>query len=186
MRIAIKNMVCPRCIMAVRGLLESLAYKPVNVELGYAELECDSISNEDWNILSEKLHEIGFELLSDNDVVTVERIKIAILAFIRIDGGLKHKLSQELEDKLGQSYKSLTATFSKIEGRTIENYYINQRIEYVKELISYGDLTLTDIAFKTGYSSVAYLSKQFAQVVGMTISEYRSVAKNMRNSLTDI
>jgi AraC-like DNA-binding protein len=186
MRISIKNMVCPRCIMAVTELLTSLGYKPSDVELGYADIDCVDISKEDWNVLSERLSDIGFELLSDNDVVTVERIKIAILSFARLDGGLKHKLSQMLEEKLGQPYKSLTAIFSKTEGRTIENYFINQRIEYVKELISYGDLTLTDIAFKTGYSSVAYLSKQFAQIVGMTISEFRLLASNMRNSLTDI
>jgi len=179
-------MVCPRCIKVVQDILTSLGYSPIDVKLGYAVLDCESLSNEELQILSDKLTEQGFELISNDEVVVVERIKIAVLRFARIDGGLKIKLSQALEDKLGMPYKSLTASFSRIEGRTIENFYISQRIEYVKELVSYGELSLADIAFKTGYSSVPYLSKQFSQIVGMTITEYRSLALDMRNSLTEV
>jgi AraC-like DNA-binding protein len=186
MRITIKNMVCPRCIKVVRDLLSSLGYTPIDVKLGYAVLDCDALINEQRQILNDKLAEQGFELISNTEVVVIERIKIAVLRFARIDGGLKIKLSQALEDKLGIPYKNLTASFSRLEGRTIENFYISQRIEYVKELVSYGELSLADIAFKTGYSSVAYLSKQFSQLVGMTITEYRSMAMDMRNSLTEV
>jgi AraC-like DNA-binding protein len=184
-KIAIKNMVCPRCIMTVRELLTSMNLNVVKVELGYAVLDCESIDNETWKALSDKLQTLGFELLTDNDIATVERIKIAILRLARINGGTKIKLSQALAECLKQPYKNLTTIFSQIEGRTIENYFIHQRIEYVKELISYDQLTLTEIAFKTGYSSVAYLSRQFAQVVGMTISEYRKIAEDMRAPLSD-
>jgi AraC-like DNA-binding protein len=186
MKIAIKNMVCPRCIMAVRELLTSMKLNVVEVKLGYVVLGCESLEKDLWDELSNRLQKLGFELLADNDVATVERIKIATLRLARRNGGLKMKLSQALEDCLKQPYKNLTTIFSQTEGRTIENYFIHQRIEYVKELISYGELTLTEIAFQTGYSSVAYLSKQFAQVVGMTISEYRKIAEDMRTPLSGI
>lgn len=186
MKIAIKNMVCPRCIMAVRDLLTSLGYNPCEVQLGYALLDRNALSMADWEELSAKLNDIGFELLADNEVVSVERAKIELMRLARLDGGLKIKLSQTVEEAVSIPYKNLAAMFSRLEGRTIENYFISQRIEYVKELISYGDLTLTEIAYKTGYSSVAYLSKQFSQVVGMTVSEYRSRAGDMRNSLTEV
>jgi AraC-like DNA-binding protein len=185
MKIAIKNMVCQRCIMVVRDLLTSMDLNPVKVELGYAILDCESLDKSVWESLSDRLHDLGFELLADNDLANVERIKIAIMRLARMDGGSKIKLSQALEDCLKQPYKNMTAIFSQAEGRTIENYYIHQRIEYVKELISYGELTLAEIAFKTGYSSVAYLSKQFAQVVGMTISEYRKIADDLRTPLSE-
>jgi AraC-like DNA-binding protein len=186
MKIFIKNMVCPRCIKSVHDLLTSLGYNPTDVRLGYAVLDCDYLSKSEQNNINDKLTEIGFELLADEDTTTVERIKIALLEFARTDGGLKIKLSQAMEDKFDKSYKNMASLFSKIENRTIENYFIEQRIEYVKELISYGDQTLTDIAFKTGYSSVAYLSKQFAQVVGMTITEYRNITSDMRRPLTEV
>jgi AraC-like DNA-binding protein len=186
MNIAIKNMVCPRCIKAVRELLTSMNLNVVKVELGYAVLGCEELDREIRDELSAKLHELGFELLADNDVATVERVKIAILRLARKNGGPKIKLSQALEECLKQPYKTLATIFSQIEGRTIESYFILQRIEYVKELISYGELTLAEIAFRTGYSSVAYLSKQFAQVVGMTISEYRKIAEDMRTPLSEI
>lgn len=186
MKIAIKNMVCPRCVTAVRNLLVSMNMNVTEVKLGYAVLQCESLDSQTWQDLSVKLHELGFELLADNDVATVERIKIAILRLARMKGGPKIKLSKSLEDCLKQPYKNLTAIFSQIEGRTIENYFIHQRIEYVKELISYDELSLAEIAFRTGYSSVAYLSKQFAQVVGMTISEYRKIAEDMRMPLSDV
>ena len=186
MKLSIKNMVCPRCIITVREILTSLGYALADVKLGYAELELSELSAAQLSEINDKLMEVGFELLVDNDYVTVERIKLAVIYFARIEGGLTLKLSTALEQKLGQSYKQMTATFSKIEGRTIENYFISQRIEYVKELISYGDLSLAEISYKTGYSSVAYLSKQFSQVVGMTVSEYRRLAIDMRESLTDV
>jgi AraC-like DNA-binding protein len=186
LKIAIKNMVCPRCIMAVRNLLTSMNLNVVDVELAYAVLDCETLDKKTCDDLSAKLQKLGFELLANNDVATVERIKIAVLRLARTNGGSKIKLSQSLEDSLKQPYKNLTTIFSQIEGRTIENYFIHQRIEYVKELISYGELTLTEIAFKTGYSSVAYLSRQFAQVVGMTISEYRKIADDMRVPLSGV
>jgi AraC-like DNA-binding protein len=172
--------------MTVQEVLTSLGYGPTEVQLGYAVLDCDSLSKAAWDELSQRLTAVGLELLSDDDIVCVERIKIALLRFARTDGGLKIKLSQALEAKLGIPYKNLTATFSRIEGRTLENYFISQRIEYVKELISYGELSLTEIAYRTGYSSVAYLSKQFSQIVGITVTEYRSMADDMRTSLTEV
>jgi AraC-like DNA-binding protein len=172
--------------MVVKDILTSLGYTPTKVELGYAILDCESLPKEIWKSLGKSLADVGFELLSDEDVVNIERAKIALIRFARIDGGLKIKLSKAIEDTIGISYKNLTAAFSRIEGRTIESYFINQRIEYVKELLSYGDLNLKEIAYKTGYSNAAYLSKQFAQIVGMTVSEYRVIAKDTRISLTDV
>jgi AraC-like DNA-binding protein len=172
--------------MVVNNLLSSMGYKTVEVALGYAILERDSIPDEERKEIGRRLEELGFELMEDSDTVIVERIKIAVLRFARTEEGIKIKLSQALEDELKLPYKTLTGLFSQHENRTIENYFISQRIEYVKELISYNEMSLKEIAFKTGYSSVAYLSKQFAQVVGMTISEFRIYSDTHRNSVTNV
>jgi AraC-like DNA-binding protein len=187
MKLAIKNMVCPRCVMVVRDVLTASGYQPLDVRLGSAEIDVDgALSASARDDIARRLSDVGFELLADEDVAMVERIKIALLHFARVDGGVKVKLSTALEDEIGRPYKQLAAVFSRLEERTIENYFICQRIEYVKELISYGDLTLAEIADKTGYSGVAYLSKQFAQVVGMTITAYRAHPEAQRNSLTEV
>jgi AraC-like DNA-binding protein len=172
--------------MVVNNLLTSMGYKPVEVALGYAILERDSMSDEERKEMGRRLEELGFELMKDSDTVIVERIKIAVLRFARTERGMKIKLSQALEEELKLPYKTLTGLFSQHENRTIENYFISQRIEYVKELISYNEMSLKEIAFKTGYSSVAYLSKQFAQIVGMTISEFRIYSDTHRNSVTNV
>jgi AraC-like DNA-binding protein len=186
MKLAIKNMVCPRCIMTVRDVLTSMGYHPTEVALGYAVLPTETLTPSERDALAKRLQAVGFELMADSDTVLVERIKIALLHYARTDGGLRVKVSQALTRELGVTYKTLSSLFSQLEGRTLESYYILQRIEYVKELVTYGDLTLTEIAFRTGYSSVAYLSRQFAQVVGMTLSDYRRLGAGNRRPLTDI
>jgi AraC-like DNA-binding protein len=186
MKLDIKNMVCPRCIMTVHDVLTSMGYNPTEVALGYAILPTEELPPAERDALAQRLQAVGFELMADSDAVLVECIKIALLRYARTDGGLCVKVSQALERELGVTYKSLSSTFSQLEGRTLESYYIRQRIEYVKELVGYGDLTLTEIAFRTGYSSVAYLSRQFAQVVGMTLSDYRRLGADYRSPLTDV
>jgi AraC-like DNA-binding protein len=186
MKLTIKNMVCPRCIMVVRALLTSMGYHPTEVALGHAVIEEETLTPARREALDAQLRNVGFELMADSDDVLVERIKIALQRYARTEGGLRVKISQALERELGVTYKSLSSTFSQLEGRTLESYYIRQRIEYVKELVGYGDLTLTEIAFRTGYSSVAYLSRQFAQVVGMTLSDYRRLGADGRRPLTDV
>jgi AraC-like DNA-binding protein len=186
MKIAIKNMVCPRCNTVVRGVIASAGLNAVEVGLGYAVLDCEEMTKEQWGVLDEKLRQEGFELISDKDIAVVERIKLEVIRFVRENDSHKVKLSSVLETAMGMTYKNLTRIFSQIEGRTIENYCVSQRIEYVKELISYGELSLADIAFRTGYSSVAYLSRQFSQNVGMTISEYRNSPNQRRLPLTNV
>ncbi|MBD5249427.1 MAG: AraC family transcriptional regulator [Barnesiella sp.] len=179
-------MVCPRCVMTVCDILTSLGLEPGDVGLGYAILSSDTLSDSQWDALTERLRDVGFELITDREVIVSEHIKTAVIGYARTEGGLKRKLSIALEEDLHIPYKQLSAIFSSHEQRTIENYYISQRIEYVKELISYNDLPLKEIAYMTGYSSVAYLSAQFRKVTGKTVSDFRSQLNSDRSPLTQV
>jgi AraC-like DNA-binding protein len=185
MRLSIKNMVCPRCVSAVRHILTDIGYNVSEANLGYAVIDSKQLSCDELSHIAEKLHEDGFELIYDSDDVLVEAVKIAIINIIREEGSPTKKISVILEEKSGVDYATISRVFSKKEGRTIEKFYIAQRVEYVKELIGYNSMSTTDIAYRAGYSSVAHLSRQFAQVTGMTITEYRNT-NGYRKSLDEV
>ncbi len=166
-------MVCERCVKTVDAILRSVGLCPLSVELGYAVTE----ENLDGTRKQELIHALeaaGFELLKDKKEWLVERIKIEILTYVRSDGKyLDGKLSDVLASRLHADYSALSKAFSSSEGVTIENFYILQRVERAKELISYGELSLNEIAWKLGYSSAAYLSSQFKKITGETPTSYR-------------
>ncbi len=183
-QLSIKNMVCPRCVMAVRDVLQSLGYTATQVNIGNATVAQD-LDAAQLNELDEHLQAIGFELLRNGDEALVERIKTAVIFLSRRDDGSPVKLSDELSAALKTDYKQLSALFSAHEHRTIERFYIAHKVEHVKELLDYGQLSVSEIAYRTGYSSVAHLSRQFKQVTGLTPSQYRD-AKPQRQSLNSV
>lgn len=170
--IRIKNMVCPRCIAAVESKLTEIGFPPVSVELGKAILEHD-ISTEDKKSIGIALSSLGFELLDDSQTVTIEEIKQNIIAWVRLNGE-RIVLSEYLQDKMRREYSVLSKMFSEIRGITIERYSILMRIEYAKELLSYEQMTVSEIAYHMGYSSAAHLSMQFKKETGMSPSQFRS------------
>jgi AraC-like DNA-binding protein len=167
----IKNMVCDRCVRVVREELERLGYRVTKVTLGEVQVRARKI---DGARVAEVLRANGFELIDDRRMRTVERIKAAILRRVRTtDGEDRENFSEYLAREVGAEYHYLSGLFSDVENVTIEKYIILQRIERVKELLKYGELTLSEIAYQLNYSSVAHLSGQFKQVTGLTPSEFK-------------
>ena len=165
-------MVCNHCVAAVRNVLADAGLTVIDVELGRADI-ADNLTDEGLTEVARRLEASGFELFTDPAKDIVETIKREIIMMVRSTEPSFKKLSDYLSDRLGRDYKSLSRIFSETEGRTIENYAILQKIERVKELLLDGQLTVSEIAWQTGYSSVAHLSRQFKDITGMTPSEFR-------------
>jgi len=181
-------MVCPRCIETVKGVLEEKGFVVQSIKLGEAEIDRTPTELQTTQ-LSETLYEKGFELLRDKKSQTVEQIKAAIVQWVHYsekDPVQNLNLSEYLVREIGADYSSLSHMFSASEGITIEKFAILQKIERVKELLSYGELTSSEIAFKTGYSSAAHLSSQFKKETGMTPGQYKNLKDKDRRSLDDI
>ena len=173
--IRIKNMVCPRCIMAIEKTLEDLGFDINNVELGLVEFH-DPITLEDRNKIEEKIILLGFEILDDKKSQIVERIKTQIIELVSKNvNDLTITLSEYLASKLQTDYNFLSQLFSTQESQTIEQFYILQKIEKVKELLVYDELSLSEIAYKMNYSSVAHLSNQFKKITGLTPSHFKDI-----------
>jgi YesN/AraC family two-component response regulator len=128
-----------------------------------------------------------FELLTDNDAKIIEKIKLVLIGIVdETPLVMKVNLSEKLVNNLGRDYTFLSKLFSKIEGVTIEKYFIQLKIEKTKEFIQYNQLNFTEISYELGYSSVNYLSNQFKQTTGMNMSEYRKLSKRDRKPLDEI
>ena len=178
----IKNMVCDRCSKAVRHELESLGYQVSQIELGRATVEGQALNLEE---IAVALQAQGFELLTDRTARVVSRVKTLIIELIQSGAvaSLHITLSDYLAQQTGLEYSHLSHVFSQAEHLTVERYWILQRIERAKELLSYGELPIQDIARQLGYSSPAYLSNQFKQLTGLTPAAYRDLNAPDRNSL---
>ncbi|RMF36040.1 MAG: AraC family transcriptional regulator [Chlorobiota bacterium] len=188
MTLAIKNMVCRRCILAVEEVLMAMGITPIAVTLGEAVLP-RTLTEEERARLAARLEALGFELLDDRRRALIEHVKAAIIEVLWSgDEQLLERIvfSDYLEQNVGVRYSTLSRLFSQLEGKTIERYIIEQKIERVKELIAYDELSLTEIAYRLGYSSVHYLSSQFKQVTGMTASQFRLLRKKPRRPLDEI
>jgi AraC-like DNA-binding protein len=175
-------MVCDRCVRVVREELGKIGLDVRSVSLGEA-IVAGEASSLDKEGIRAALVGNGFELIEDRRVRTVERIKLAILRLVQgdeDDQSRKLALSHHIAREVGQEYHTLSSIFSSIEGTTIEHYTILQRIERAKELLKYGELTLSEISYKLGYSSVQHLSAQFKKVTGMTPSRFKKIVENMR------
>ncbi len=186
MHLYIKNMVCNRCILVVKQELEKLSIKSCKVTLGEVETKAE-LPKEKAEQLSKNLAALGFELLDNNKQQLIEKIKnIVIKQVHHNEEDNHHNFSEILSKTLHKDYSYLSSLFSEVEGITIEKYIINQKIERVKELIIYDELSLSEIAYKLGYSSVAHLSNQFKKVTGLTPSHFKQVGQQKRKPLDEI
>ena len=179
-------MVCNRCKMVVKSILEKLELHPLQIELGEIEIFENDISKVKEK-LNQELQAVGFDLLDDKRTKTIEKIKNRIIDLVQNKSGkLDIKLSDYLTQEIHQDYSSLSNLFTEVEGTTIEKFYILQKIEKVKELLVYDELTLSEIAYQLNYSSTAYLSNQFKKVTGLTPSYFKKLGTIKRNSLEDL
>jgi len=183
MKIFIKNMVCSRCCLTVKDILNKMGLSSLSINLGevdFADYYGEKLSEGIENLLSEELKAVGFSILSNKKSKLIEDIKISCLDYItRTEQAEKKVLSIHISSTIGLEYNYLSNLFSVVEGITIEQYYIRLRVEKVKELLLYGDKTLQEIAFQLGYSSVAHLSGQFKKITGLTPSYFRTL-KNQK------
>ena len=178
-------MVCGRCIKVVREELENLGYTVSNVELGEATISTDK-KEIDIAPIKKVLEENGFELLDDKHKKLVEKIKTIVIAQIQKskNGELgKFNFSKYISENLNMSYQYLSNLFSSLEDVTIEKFIIHQKIEKVKELLIYDEITLSEISYQLGYSSVQHLSSQFKKITGFTPSHYKNLKDRNRNPL---
>jgi AraC-like DNA-binding protein len=186
LKLYIKNMVCIRCKMVVKSELEKLGLHFSTVELGEVEIT-DKISKDQLDNLSVALKLTGLELMDDNKKILVEKIKTIIIQLIHYnDEQIKINLSDYLSEKLNHNYTYLSNLFSEVTGITIEQFYLANKIERVKELLVYDELNLTEIAWKLHYSSVSHLSNQFKKMTGLTPSHFKNLRIKRRIALGNI
>ncbi len=173
--------------MVVQQVFENLGYPPVHIALGEVETTAP-IETEKLDVLRNNLTNFGFELIDDTKSQLIEKIKTRIIEMIhyRKDDDLKVNYSDYIESKLGKDYHYLSNLFSEVTGVTIEKYIISQKIERVKELLVYDELTLSQIAWELGYSSVAALSAQFKKNTGLTPKHFRQIKENKRTPLDKV
>lgn len=184
MTLFIKNMVCHRCKLAVENELKKIGLHPLKVELGEVVLKEDLINRQQLQSLSNNLNNLGFELLDDKRKKLIEQIKTFIIQSIHYSQEQPHKnYSKLIAENLHHDYSYLSKLFSETEGITIEQYIINQKIERVKELLAYDEKSLSEIAYETGYSSVAHLSAQFKKVTGLTPTAFKQSGIQHRKNL---
>ena len=180
-------MVCHRCTMVVKAELEKLNLHPTNIALGEAEIEEKELSKEQLNKLSEALKSVGFELIDKRVNKLIEDIKQAIMEYLALGMDSQSiKLSSFITKKIPYDYSYLSDLFSSIEGKTIEQYFLLQRIEKVKELLVYDQLSLTEISYQTGFSSVHHLSSQFKKLTGLTPSHFKKIGAEKRKALDQL
>jgi len=184
-KLFIKNMVCDRCSIVVRQELEKIGMKPLHVALGEISLS-EPPSPEKLERLADSLSSVGFSLIDDKKGRTIEQIKNAIIEIVHRGKQINTNLSDHLVQLIGRDYSYISNLFSEVEGNTIEQYLIHQKIERAKELLVYGELSLSQIAAQLGYSSTAHLSNQFKKVTGLTPSHFKSIKDNKRTSIDKV
>lgn len=184
-KIFVKNMVCDRCIKVVRDILKALDLHPIAVQLGVVELE-ECLSKNEKDCLRQEIESQGFEIIEDRKSRLMESIKKLIIKLVNDEGDvLKIKLSTYLANALHYDYNYLSSLFSSIEGVTVEQYLIKQKIEKAKELLIYDEISLTEIAYRLGYSSLAHMSGQFKRVTGLTPSYFKKLRDTKRRKSLD-
>jgi AraC-like DNA-binding protein len=172
--------------MVVKSELEQLGLHPISVELGKVEIK-EEINENQKEILLKNLQSIGFDLLDDKKNKTIERIKNLIVDLVHHkNNDLKINLSDYLAKNLNQDYNSLSNLFSEIENTTIEKYFISQKIEKVKELLIYNELSLSEIADVLNYSNVAHLSNQFKKITGYTPTSFKQLKDKKRIQIENL
>lgn len=185
MKLSIGNMVCPRCIDSVKGILREMDRPDAYVELGIAELD-KKFSEKEMQIFQVKLEKSGFDLIFNREAELVNMIKSTLIHYLETIEKEKNppKISQFVSEKSNYNYSYLSKVFSEQRGSTIESYLIELKIERVKELLEFKKFTLSEIAWRLKYSSVQYLSNQFKKVTGSTVTQYLK-KKNIKRKKRD-
>jgi AraC-like DNA-binding protein len=179
-------MVCSRCKMVVKSILQEHQIIPLLIDLGEVEIAGDW-SEEQLSALDTSLKKMGFELIDDKKSRMVNKIKTIIISQVfHSKEANTTNLSKHISDQLNYDYNHLSNIFSESEGISIEKYFINQRIERVKELILYDELSLSEMAYQLGYSSVSHLSNQFKKVTGLTPSFYKTLKEHKRTNIEEL
>jgi AraC-like DNA-binding protein len=179
-------MVSNRCKMAVKETLKNMGLHFIVVELGEVEI-METISMEQRQELKNNLVSSGLELMDDKKAVLIEKIKNVIIEMVHhTDEMIKVNFSDFLSGKLSHDYTYLANLFSEVQGTTIEQFIISHKVERIKELIIYGELNITEIAWKMNYSSVAHLSNQFKKVTGLSPSHFKQLKDKRRTPIEDI
>ncbi len=182
----IKNMVCPRCIQAVKSSLEALNLPYHAVHLGEVFLN-QELTTQQQQAFSEHIAQLGFELLENSTSQLIAKVKTIIIEQVHYsDQALKTNFSVLIARQLNHDYPSLSRLFSSVEGITIEKFIAQQRIEKVKELINYNEHSLTQIAASMNYSSVAHLSAQFKKETGMTPTQFKNQQTSTRKAIDSL
>ena len=185
-KIQIKNMVCPRCLNSVRNILIDLEIPYNNIQLGQVSL-ANVLEQKKKKQLAERLKSVGFELLDDKESKIINLIKAYLIEMIHYEKHQHHQnISVALSQHLNMDYSILSKIFSKTEGLTIEKYIIYQKVERIKELLSYNEMTISEIAFQMNYSSSAHLSNQFKKVTGLTPSQFKKLNIGTRKEIDKI
>ena len=186
LKIFIKYMVSNRCKITVKEELSKLGLHYIVVELGEIEL-MEDLTTEQRETLKLNLLSSGLELMEDKKAILIERIKNTVIEMIHhSDEMIKTNFSDYLSEKLAHNYTYLANLFSEVQGTTIEQFIISHKVERIKELIIYGDLNITEIAWKMNYSSVAHLSNQFKKITGLTPSHFKKLKNKRRSPIEDI
>ena len=184
--IYIKNMVCKRCILTVSNIFQENGITPVSVELGTVVLS-EPIPKEKQESIRRQLEEYGFEVIDDKRIRIIEQIRIGVIEFVRHpEYQEKINLSGYLQDKCRKASSALSKLFTAMKGISIERYYLAQKIELVKELLVYDELTVSEIADKLHYSSVAHLSTQFKSQTGMSPTQFKMIKGHKLKPLDEI
>lgn len=182
----IKNMVCNRCIMVVRDQLVKLGISPISIGLGWVVLD-DEPTPEQKEVVRNALEPLGFELMDDKRIRLIEQVKNTIIELVHNrDNDLKVNLSDYITGKIHHDYSQISKLFTEMEHTTVEKYYIAQKIERVKELLVYDELSLNEIAALLNYSSTAHLSAQFKKITGLTPSHFKKIGENKRKPIDKI
>lgn len=180
-------MVCNRCIMVVKQILDELNISYTSIALGEIHMQ-NALAKAAHEQLRENLGAVGFELLDDRRHKLVEKVKNILIERLYGTEGMSIKInfSTFLQQELNIDYNYLSNLFSQTEGVTIEQFVIMQRIERAKELLVYDELTLSEIAYKLDYSSVQHLSTQFKKITGLTPSHFKSIKEKKRKPIDNL
>jgi len=176
-------MVCNRCVLVVKQQLDQINLPYKNIQMGELEL-FEPPTPEQVKQLNARLNEVGFELLDDQKQKQIEKIKYLLIKKVQSGEVEEHFIISEFLGKsLHRDYSYISRLFSEVEGITVEQFFILQKIEKVKELLAYEELNLSEISYRLGYSSVAHLSAQFKKVTGLSPSHFKKTGSSLRKSL---
>ena len=179
-------MVCKRCKMVVQSELERFGLHPIAVELGEVELTEIMNDSQKYN-LNQQLLPLGFELIDDKKGRIIEKVKNLVVELVHYqDNQSRVNLSEMISQQLNLDYNYISNLFSDVEGTSIEQYYISQKIEKVKELLVYDEFSLSEIAFQLNYSGVSHLSKQFKKVTGLTPTHFKLLKEKKRHPIEEL